>query len=136
MLDMTRKPSASALRWFGVIMLVFFSMVGAVLYFRFHAWGAACASFGLGALLALLFYATRPLRMPLYLAWMRVFFPLGWIVSHAILIVIYYVVLTPIGLVLRLVGYDPMRRRFDRDAETYWAEHRGDDGLSQYFRQF
>ncbi|HEU4365360.1 MAG TPA: SxtJ family membrane protein, partial [Candidatus Krumholzibacteria bacterium] len=76
------------------------------------------------------------LRMPLYLAWMRVFFPLGWVVSHAILIVIYYAVLTPIGLVLRLVGYDPMRRRFDRGASTYWAEHRSDDDLSQYFRRY
>ena len=32
----------------------------------------------------------------------------------------YYVVLTPAGLLMRLIGTDPMRRRFDREAATYW----------------
>ncbi|HEU4366100.1 MAG TPA: hypothetical protein VFT13_11615, partial [Candidatus Krumholzibacteria bacterium] len=78
---MTRKPTRSALQWFGVIMLAFFAMAGAVLSFRFRAHGIAYASLGAGALLALFFYALPPLRMPLYLAWMRVFFPVGWVVS-------------------------------------------------------
>lgn len=136
MIDMSRKPTPQALRWFGLIVLVFFAVVATVVYFRWRAHGFAYAAIGIGALLSLLFYSVRPLRMPLYLAWMRIFFPLGWLVSHAIVAVIYYLVLTPIGLVLRLVGYDPMRRRFDRRAGSYWVELRRDADLSQYFRQY
>ncbi len=37
---------------------------------------------------------------------------------------------------MRVVGYDPMDRRFDRDAETYWIAREPDDDVKRYFRQF
>ena len=136
MIELTRKPTTQALRWFGVIMLVFFSAFAAMAYFKLHARGFAYGLAGAGALLCVVFYSVRGLRVPMYLAWMRVFFPLGWIVSHAILAVIYYAIVTPIGFVLRLLRYDPMRRRFDRRAQSYWIPSRHDADLSQYFRQY
>ncbi len=136
MIELTRKPTTQALRWFGVIMLVFFSTFAAVAYFKLRARGVAYGLVGVGALLCVVFYSVRALRVPMYLAWMRIFFPLGWIVSHAILVVIYYAIVTPIGFVLRIAGYDPMRRRFDRGAKSYWVPLRHDQGLSQYFRQY
>jgi hypothetical protein len=136
MIEMSRKPTTQELRWFGLIMLVFFCAVAAVVYFKLGARVAAFGLIGAGALLALLFYAVGPLRVPMYLAWMRIFFPLGWIVSHAIVAVIYYLIVTPIGLIMRVVGRDPMRRRFDRSAKSYWVATRRDGNLSQYFRQY
>ena len=67
-----------------------------------------------------------------YLAW-----PIGFVVSHIILAAVYYLVLTPVGLVMRLVGYDPMKRRFDRDGSSYWIA-RDPSGVDskRYFRQF
>jgi len=136
MIDMTRKPKPQDLRWFGAIVLVFFSALAAVARFKLHAPAVAAALVGVGAVLAVVYYLIRPLRVPLYLAWMRIFFPLGWIVSHGIVAVIYYLVVTPIGVVMRLIGRDPMRRRFLRDAKTYWTPTRRDASLSQYFRQY
>ena len=63
-------------------------------------------------------------------------FPIGFVVSYVILAVVYYLVLTPIGLVLRLTGYDPMQRRFDRNAKTYWTPREQEESTEQYFRQF
>ncbi len=136
MLEMTRKPPAQSLRWFGLIVLVFFAAIATVAYVKFGARGLAYGLVGTGTVLCSLFYAVRALRVPMYTAWMRVFFPLGWIVSHTIVAVIYYLLVTPIGLVVRAVGYDPMSRRRGRRADSYWAPLRREKEVSQYFRQY
>ena len=56
-----------------------------------------------------------------YLGMIYATLPIGIVVSYVILAATYYLVLTPIGLVMRLCGYDPMHRRFDRKAESYWV---------------
>ena len=53
-----------------------------------------------------------------------------------ILAVVYYLVLFPIGLILRLRGYDPMQRRFDRSAKSYWTPREQEEGTERYFKQF
>ncbi|MCI0557030.1 MAG: SxtJ family membrane protein, partial [Nitrososphaera sp.] len=44
---------------------------------------------------------------------------LGWINSRIILGFIFYVMILPIGLIMRLFGRDPMRRRFENRASSY-----------------
>jgi hypothetical protein len=66
-----------------------------------------------------------------YVAW-----PIGFVVSHLVLAAVYYLVLTPVGLVMRLLGYDPMRRGFDREAASYWVERPAAAEPRRYFRQF
>lgn len=63
-------------------------------------------------------------------------FPIGFVVSRVVSFLVYYFILTPIGLVMRLTGYDSMRRRFDRDAKTYWSPHQQDESTERSFRQF
>jgi len=58
------------------------------------------------------------------------------VVSFVILAAIYYAVLTPIGLLMRLVGYDPMCRRRDANAASYWTSREPVDDVRRYFRQF
>ena len=41
-----------------------------------------------------------------------------------------------IGLLVRLFGYDPMQRKLEPEAKTYWLEHRTGGNPSSYFRQF
>ena len=86
--------------------------------------------------LDLVAYAVPPLRRPLYLGWMYVAFPIGWVISHVVLAIVYYLVFTGTGLVMRLLGRDPLQRRFEPDAQTYWVEHRPGEDLARYFRQF
>ena len=42
--------------------------------------------------------------------------PIGLALSHVILGAVFYIVFTPVGLVMRLLGKDPLHRRFDRAA--------------------
>jgi hypothetical protein len=67
---------------------------------------------------------------------MAAVFPIGWLVSHLLLAAIYYLVVTPIGVMMRVCRYDPMQRRFDRQAATYWKPRRNTDDPQRYFKQY
>jgi hypothetical protein len=56
---------------------------------------------------------------PVHRIWMAAGEILGWINTRIILGVVFYGLLTPIGLAMRLLGKDPLGRRFDPKAETY-----------------
>jgi membrane protein required for beta-lactamase induction len=55
----------------------------------------------------------------MYDRWMVVVRALAWINARIILTVVFYLILTPVGLVRRLMGYDPLNRRLDPNAATY-----------------
>ena len=55
---------------------------------------------------------------------MKFAFVLGWINTRLILGIFFYLILTPVGLIMRLFGRDPLHRKLDRKATTYW-EKRG-----------
>ena len=54
-----------------------------------------------------------------YKGWMAVGHVLGWINTRIILGFVFYFVVTPIGIVRRLLGKDPMGRRLRPDLESY-----------------
>jgi hypothetical protein len=56
---------------------------------------------------------------PVFRVWMAIGEILGWVNTRIMLSVVYYVLIVPVGLMMRLRNKDPMRRRFDRDASTY-----------------
>ena len=67
---------------------------------------------------------------------MTAVYPIGWIISHALLAMIYYLAITPIGVVMRLCGRDPLQRALDRSAKTYWTPHNVSEDTERYFQQF
>lgn len=64
------------------------------------------------------------------------FAPIGWVVSHLALAIIYYLIITPVALVFRLMGRDALHRKIDRQADTYWEAYNPDRGPARYLRQF
>ena len=58
----------------------------------------------------------------IYLGWMTIALVLGLIVSTILLTVFFYVVVTPIGLLARMVGKDFLHRRLEPQATTYWVK--------------
>jgi len=61
---------------------------------------------------------------PLNRAWTKLGLLLFKVVNPVIMLLLFVVTIVPTGLIMRLVRYDPMQRRFDPKAETYW--HRRD----------
>ena len=56
---------------------------------------------------------------PAHRVWMAIGDALGWMNTRIILGLVYYGLMTPMGAVMRLLGRDPMRRRFEPAAGTY-----------------
>jgi hypothetical protein len=137
MIDRNREPSPRDLRVFGLLLVVFFGGFGG--YFLWRAGEittTVIALWSVGGAMSLVFWAVPPLRRTLYRTWMTVAYPIGWTVSHLAVGVLYYLILTPIGLLMRLFGHDPMRRRFDRQAKSYWIARGASPEAARYFRQF
>jgi hypothetical protein len=136
LIDINRNPSRRDLTWFGLLLIVFFGLVGALVFWRVQSPIAAWIIWSLGTILGIVYFAVRPLRLPLYIGWISVFYPIGWTVSHLMLGIIFLLVLMPIGLLMRLWGYDPMQRQFEPKASSYWVSYAPHDDTARYFRQF
>lgn len=137
LIEKNREPSANELRWFGLLMLAFFALLGWLFGYGDGGPGiVAWVLWSIGLLVCATYYAVAPARRLMYLAWMAVVYPIGWVVSHVVLAIAWYLVMTPIGLAMRLGGYDPLRRSFDPHARSYWADHVPPTDTERYFRQY
>ncbi|MDK2971680.1 MAG: hypothetical protein PWP23_1435 [Candidatus Sumerlaeota bacterium] len=137
LLEINKNPSEKELRWFaGLWFPAFFLVIGLILGIRFYLWPIVYPMWAVVALIGFFgVFVPGPMKY-LYLAWMYAAFPIGWTVSHLALGITYYLVMTPIGLLLRAAGKDPMERKFLKDAPTYWIEHRTGGDRQRYFRQY
>jgi len=131
-----RNPDARELRWFGLLLAVFLALIGLLVLWRV---GSVRISAALGAAAVVLggaYYLVPTLQRPMYDAWTLLFYPVGWTVSCVILAAVFYLVITPLGFLMRRVGYDPMDRKFEPQTKSYWRPHRTGAGPDRYFRQF
>jgi hypothetical protein len=96
-----------------------------------YAWVASGALFALGGLV------WPALLKPLYHAWMVMALAINWVVTRIVLSLIFYVVLLPTALLMRVVSKDPLDRDWDPHAGTYLqpAEPQPED-VESYKRQF
>jgi len=131
------NPTRKQLNQFGFVWLGFLTLFGVIAWLKLDAPTLAKVLWVLAVVVPVVgWLAPAFMRLVFvgmsYLAW-----PIGFVVSHVVLALVYYLVFTPIGLVMRLIGYDPMRRRFDPEAVTYWiARDPKASDAKRYFRQF
>lgn len=59
---------------------------------------------------------------PLNNAWMKLAAILFHIVNPIIMLLLFAIAFIPFGFIMKLIGYDPMRRRPDKCAKTYWIK--------------
>jgi hypothetical protein len=144
-MEINWNPDRRRLRTFGAAALAVFAALGAWAMFGRRLFGcdlggaagaAAWALWAAAAACGLLAAAAPRALRPLYVGLSAVGLPIGWLVSHALLAAVFYGVITPIGLAMRLAGRDPLRRWFDPHAPSYWVERRGPADIKRYFRQF
>jgi hypothetical protein len=133
--EIDRHPSAGKLATFGLLLPVFFAVAGGIARWRWELPTVAMAIWVGGGALVVLYSIVPSMRRPVYVGWMVAVMPIGVCVSYLVLAVTYFLVLTPIGLVRRLFG-DPLQRRFDREAVTYWTPAKPRTDMRDYFKQF
>ena len=136
MIEIDRNPSERNLRWFGLVLGLFLGVIGGIVRQRFQMPEASTWIWITAAVVTVVYYAVPAVRRPIWIGWMVAAFPIGWAMSHMILAITWVLVVTPIGLVMRAIGRDPLHRKIDRDRSSYWTEHDPHGDPKRYFRQF
>lgn len=105
---------------FGFVFSVVFAIIGLFPLIRGGGgrWWALGLSFGF---LALALTCPRVLR-PLNRAWARFGILMSKITNPLVMGILFYGVVTPVALIMRLLGKDPLRLKRDAAATTYWIE--------------
>lgn len=130
------EPSSRDLTKLAGLYLIIPGLIGCYLLF----WkGAASGRWWISAGVALA--ATRlvpPLFRFIYRLWISLAVILGYFVSRVLLTLIFFLVMLPTGLLMRVFAKDPMERKRDPAAPSYWIkrEEPTDTSLKRYEKQF
>jgi hypothetical protein len=135
MMEINWNPSRKELRQFGFLCLLFFGGIAAWRAYH-HGVTTGVEIFAVLAVVGGVLGAAAPQLLKwIFVGWIVAVFPIGWTISHLLLGFIYYFLMTPIGMLMRAFGNDPMNRSLDRSAKSYWSEHE-QAPVARYFRQF
>lgn len=114
------KEEKTDLRKFGITVGIVFILISITLYFLSKG---SYTYFGIVGILLLLFGLFLPYTLkPLNKVWMTIALILGWFMSRVILIILYYVIITPLGIFLKLIGKDFLKMKINLNSSSYWEE--------------
>lgn len=130
------RPSQKDLRIFAGLQMAFFALIAWSVWRRSETPSAAATILTVSVIVGVVGLVAPSAIRWIYVGWMLAVFPIGWVVSHVIVAAVFYLVITPIGLLLKLSGRDLLDRRFDPSATSYWKERPAPPDTSRYFRQF
>ncbi|MCX8107631.1 MAG: SxtJ family membrane protein [Verrucomicrobiae bacterium] len=134
--DIQRNPARSTLRQFAALWIVFFGLLAAYhgLYRNRPVLGFVLA-FG-GLVPGCLGLIAPAMIRPIYVGWMILAYPLGWAISHLMLLVMFFGVITPLAIAMRIRGRDPLRRKAMPGQQSYWLPKNMPADPRRYFRQY
>ena len=114
------KSTKKELREFGLTIGIILVILGSVVLWR----GKEIYPYllGIGALFIILGFTLSQVLKPLQKIWMSFSIIMGFFVSRIILFILFFAVLTPIGLITRLLGKDILDQGIDRTRQSYWHD--------------
>ncbi len=138
MIDFDFKTGKKDIQLFARLVPIVLLIWGTVLGFQHH-WGGQSHLWFYGIAVLIFFWGwISPFTLkPVYLGWMVITRCIAWLLTTVVLGLVFYIGFTLTGLVLRLLGKDPLNRRLDKEAASYW--HKREPGRAEkvhYERQF
>jgi hypothetical protein len=113
-----RQPTNKELRQFGLVVGGVFSVIG-LWPVVFRGESPRLWAMILGSLLIALGAMVPQTLKQVHHGWMKIGHVLGSINTRIILGIVYYLLITPMGMVMRLTGKDPMHRALRENVDTY-----------------
>jgi hypothetical protein len=135
MIGLDWNPSSRTLRQFAVVAFLFLVGAAALAHLRGKGWLAQALPLALGVL-APIFGWLRPQALRLLFVLLSVaVYPIGFVLSHVVLLILFYGVITPLGALGRLARSDPLSLRRKQTLQSYWVERRRPRDKASYLRQ-
>ena len=128
------KTDKRTLKNFAILFFVVLCLLSLLFYLRgrsYFIWTifAAAIFIFLGLL------APKSLKW-FYRIWMMLAFTLGSIMTRVILSLAFFVIMTPLGLFLKMIGKDLLDQRIDGSRDTYWKRHEVVKDKNRYLKPF
>jgi hypothetical protein len=130
------NPTARMLRQFAAGCLVCFGAMGAHQYFSRGHHQAGLVLAGLALVLGVAGLSKPSTLRWLFVGWMVLAFPIGWVVSQVMLLFMFFCIVTPVAMFFRLRGRDPLARRPALNRTTWWTPKPSPQDVRSYFRQY
>ena len=73
---------------------------------------------------------------PVFITATLIALPFGLVLREVVLLCVYFGLVTPIGILFRLLGRDALERRIDRSADSYWRKKESPRAPSSYLRRW
>jgi len=120
--DAGRQPHRGNLRRFGVGAGIVFVVIACIAALRSGSRTWPLVSGGLAILFLGTALSAPQALLPIQRVWRQIGWGLNWLNTRLLLTLVFYVVITPTSLALRLFRKDPMNRQWrDRGARSHWA---------------
>ena len=140
MLALDLHPSKPTLTQFAAIAVFGFATIAGFAHWK---WGApswlAASLLGLGVWLgleAMLGFVERGLTRPIFVIMTLVAMPIGFVVTHLLLGLIFFVLFTPVAIFFRLTGRDPLQRAWNQETKSYWHTRARQRSPASYLRLY
>lgn len=91
---------------------------------------------GVGLAIGLLLLALPGIARPFYVIWYGIACAIGMVVGNILLAVVFYILITGVGLAMRAAGRCSIRKTVDKQAKTYWKDAKPATDPQSYYRQF
>jgi polyferredoxin len=134
LVEINWKPDKRELRKFGVAMIIGFGVLAALAYLWWELPTLALVFAIVGGVAGLLGLSGTRAAMIVYLPWMAIAFVMGNIVSRVLVAAFFYLMITPMGLLMRVFGKDALQRKNRR--ASYWDDLPPPPDRERYERQF
>ncbi|MFQ6102803.1 MAG: SxtJ family membrane protein [Candidatus Glassbacteria bacterium] len=131
------ETKAAQLRKFGMVFGIILGVIALISLWRGRE--SVVTPFLILSVVFILISLVYPkLLTPLYWLMLRVSGYMGWVNTRILLVIVYYLVFTPVAILFKLIGKDPLSRKFEKEASSYWKrrDESGTDTITQYEKQF
>ena len=137
------KPGGEDLRKFAISLLIGFPVIAVVLFLLKWIFGDVMPEprffllLGvIGAAVGLICFLIRPVAGLLYPVWYGIAACIGIILANLLFTLLFYVLFTPLGLFMRLIGRDALHLKEQKGEESHWIDAPPERPAAQYFRQY
>ena len=113
------RSGKKELRQFGIIIGIACGLLGVLLWWSGKTYYSY--SFIIAAAFFFLGFTLPAALKPFHKVWMTISILMGWLMTRVILIILFYGILTPIGLIGRLCGKDFLDIKLHKNVQSYWV---------------